>query len=226
MKKKFYTELTYILGLLILPLGAALMTKANFGLSMVIAPAYILHLKVSTFWSGFSFGMAEYTLQAVLLVVTMLVLGRFKLSYLLSFVTAFLYGLVLDGYLALFDLINFDPIYLRAIAYVVGLLFSSLGVALFFRTYLSPEVYELFVKEVSAKFFVPLSRFKTGYDCASLVIALVLSFSFFGLWEFQGIGWGTLLCALVNGFVIGRITKLMDKHFEFADGLPWRGFFE
>jgi uncharacterized membrane protein YczE len=48
MKKKvFYTELSYVLGLLIMAFAAAFTEKANFGMSMVVAPAYILHLKLA-----------------------------------------------------------------------------------------------------------------------------------------------------------------------------------
>ena len=39
----FYTELAYVLGILALALGTALMERADFGVSMVVAPAYLLH---------------------------------------------------------------------------------------------------------------------------------------------------------------------------------------
>ena len=70
MKKKvFYTVMAYALGIVILALGTALMEKANFGMSMVVAPAYLLHLKISQTLPFFSFGMAEYTLQAAILLL-------------------------------------------------------------------------------------------------------------------------------------------------------------
>lgn len=82
MKKRvFYTELAYLFGLILLSLGAALMTFSDFGVSMVVAPAYLLHLKLSEIIPFFSFGMAEYTLQAVILVVMMSIIRRVKFSY-------------------------------------------------------------------------------------------------------------------------------------------------
>lgn len=225
MKVKFYSELTYLLGLILLPFGAALMTMADFGLSMVIAPAYLLHLKMSESFGFFSFGMAEYTLQAVLLVITMVILKRFRVSYLLSFVTAFLYGLMLDGYLELLGNISWDAFYMHIAAYVMGIGFTAVGVALFFRTYISPEVYELFVKEVSAKYRVPLGKFKTFYDCGSLVVSVIFSFAFFGFGSFVGIGWGTLICALINGKLIGLTDKFLGERFEFCDRFKWRKYF-
>ncbi len=226
MKRKFYTELAYVLGLLTLALGAALMTMADFGLSMIVAPAYLLHLKVSEYLPFFSFGMAEYSFQALLLVVTVAVLRHFKISYLLSFVTAFIYGMLLDGYLFLLSFIGWDPMYMRIGAYTAGIVLTVVGVALFFRTYISPEVYELLVKEVSKRFELELGTFKTVYDMSSLFMSVVLSFAFFGLWHFEGIGWGTLICALINGRLIALVTKLLDRRFEFCDGLRWRSFFE
>ena len=79
-KRSFSTELCFLLGILLLAFSATCMAKADLGLSMVVAPAYLLHLKL-----GISFGTAEYCLQAVLLLLMMLLLRRFKLTYLLSF---------------------------------------------------------------------------------------------------------------------------------------------
>ena len=225
MKVKFYSELTYVLGLILLPFGAALMTMADFGVSMIVAPAYILHLKVSESFGFFTFGVAEYTLQAVLLMITVAILRKFRISYLLSFVTAFLYGMFLDVYLALLGNICWDDLYLRIAAYVMGIGFTAVGVALFFRTYISPEVYELFVKEVSAKYRVPLGKFKTFYDCGSLVVSVIFSFAFFGFGSFVGIGWGTLICALINGKLIGLTDKFLGERFEFCDRFKWRKYF-
>ena len=53
-KRTFSTELCYILGILLLAFSATCMAKADLGLSMVVAPAYLLHLKC-----GISFGTAE-----------------------------------------------------------------------------------------------------------------------------------------------------------------------
>ena len=69
MKRKCYTEAAYFLGLILLAVATAMMEKANFGMSMVVAPAYLIHLKLVKIWPFFSFGMAEYTLQAFLLVL-------------------------------------------------------------------------------------------------------------------------------------------------------------
>lgn len=226
MKKKYFpTELAYLIGITILAFGAAFMARADFGMSMVVAPAYLLHLKVSQFLPFFSFGMAEYTLQAVLLVVLAIVMRRFKWSYLFSLGTAVFYGFLLDIFMKI--VANFpEETAWRVVWYIVGLLLCTAGVSLLFHTYISPEAYELFVKEVSAKIPMDISKFKTIYDCTSCLVAILLSFLFFGWGHFEGVKLGTILCALVNGWMIGRFTKIFEAVFEFRDGLKLRKYFE
>ena len=52
-----------------------------------------------------------------------------------------------------------------------------------------------------------------------------MSFLIFGLWRFEGVKWGTILCALINGWIIGRFSAFYEKHFSFYDRFPWRKFF-
>lgn len=225
-KRIFYTELSYVLGLVLLAIGTAFMTYADFGVSMVVAPAYLLHLKVAQYLPFFTFGMAEYTLQAVILVLMMILLKRFRVSYLFSFLTAVLYGLLLDCAMMIIGPPNAEAIWLRVIYYVVGLLICTCAVSMLFHTYISPEAYEIFVKEVSAKWRIDIHKFKTVYDCASCLIAIIMSFCFFGWWQFEGVKLGTVLCTLVNGYLIGLFSSLLEKYYEFRDGLKLRKFFE
>lgn len=212
MKKLNYRSVTaYILGLIALATGTALMERADFGMSMVVAPAYLVYLKLSSVLPVFTFGMAEYLTQAVLLVVMMIVLRSFHVKYLFAFVTTVLYGLLLDGAIVLIGFIPGEGMVGRIIYFVVGMLVCAIGVAFLFRTNLPPEVYELFVKEISAKYGFRVSRCKTIYDITSCLIAVVLSFAFFGFGHFEGVKAGTIICALVNGTLIGVCIKAMDK---------------
>lgn len=225
-KKNFPTELAYLIGITVLAFGTAFMERADFGMSMIVAPAYLLHLKVSQILPFFSFGMAEYTLQAALLIALAIVMRRFKLSYLFSFGTAVFYGFLLDIFLKVTGNLPGEIFGLRVVYYVVGMLLCTGGVSLLFHTYISPEAYELFVKEVSAKTHMNINKFKTIYDCVSCVVAILLSFLFFGWWHFEGIKLGTIICALINGLMIGGFTKIFEAVFEFKDGLKLRKYFE
>ena len=228
MKKKpaLYPELAYVAGLLILAVGTALMEKADFGMSMVVAPAYLLHLRLSPVLPWFSFGVAEYAFQALVLLLLVAVMRRFKKGYLFSFVTAVVYGVMLDATIALLAWLPAELLPLRLLWYVLGMVTCSLGIALLFRTYLAPAAYELFVKELSTAHGWKLSCVKTIYDCTSCAVGVALSFLFFGLWHFEGVKAGTIVCALINGWLIGKIDGLLKARFDFKDGLQLRRFFE
>lgn len=225
-KNTFYTEIAYIVGIVVLAFGTALSAKADFGMSMVVAPAYLLHLKLSQIASWFSFGVAEYCTQAVLLICSAIIYRKFKLMYLFSFVTAIVYGLVLDGSMMITDMIPDYGMLGRILLFIVGMLLCSFGVSMLFHTYFAPEAYELIVKEISTRFKTNINKTKTIYDCTSCLIAVIMSFAFFGFGTFEGVKYGTIVCALLNGFLIGRFSKLMEHFFEFKDKLKLRKYFE
>ena len=224
-KRVFYTELCYVLGIIILAFGAALTELSDLGVSMIIAPAYILHLKMSQVFPWFSFGVAEYVVQGALILITTLLMRRFKLSYILSFVTAIIYGAALDAAMFAVSFLPSETLAVRIVWYVVGVLLSTFAISLIFHTYISPEAYELIVKEISGGFSLNINKVKMAYDCLSLVVAIAFSFIFFGLGTFRGIGVGTIISALFNGFLISRMTILLEKFFVFKNRFDLEKYF-
>lgn len=228
MKKiKISSEITYFLAIALLSLAVAILSAADFGISMIVAPAYLLSLKTGVF----SFGQAEYAIQAGLFIVLCLVLRRFKLVYLSSFITCLVYGAALD----LWRLIPFfNPAVtapgsmatpLRVALYISGVLLTSFSVALFFKSYLYPQVYDFFVKAVSCRYNIKLSLLKTIVDMSCLTASVIMTFAFFG--KIEGIGWGTLVMAIVNGTIIGIFSKVLDKVFDFQPTFArFAGLFE
>ena len=220
MKKKvFYTEISYLLGLIIMAFGAAFTELANFGMSMIVAPAYILHLEVSETLPWFSFGVAEYCMQGLIVLLTIGCVRRFKIFYLFSFVTALLYGTILDRAIYLVSFCKSENMGMRIVWFVIGTILCSIAVSLFFHTYISPEAYELIVKEISSKYSIDINKVKTIYDCISASLSVVLSFAFFGFGVFRGVGIGTIICALINGWMIGKISAFLEDRFEFLNKL-------
>lgn len=224
-KKTFYTEVSYILGLVIMAFAAAFTEKADFGMSMVVAPAYIIHLKVSEFLPWFTFGVSEYFFQGMLVIATVIIMKKFKLSYLFSFMTAVLYGTLLDLAMNIISPLPETGFAIRLVWYVLGTVLCSFAVSLFFHTYLSPEAYELIVKELSGKFNFNINKVKTAFDCFSVALGIILSFSFFGFGVFEGVKLGTIICAFINGFLIGRFSKLLEHFFEFKNKLGIEKYF-
>ena len=220
MKQRlFYKEWAYVAGVLVMAVGAACMEHAGFGLSMVIAPAYLLHLAVIPVLPWFSFGMAEVIFQAVLLFLLSLALRRFRFSYLFSFVTSVIYGICLDTAITLMGYLTYT-VSVRIVLYILGMALTSAGVAFFCRTHIAPEVYELFVDKISKKLRKPFHRVKIVYDGTSCLLSIVMSFALFGMGRFVGVDWGTVVCALVNGALIGLFETLYDRLWVFKEKFP------
>ena len=67
----------------------------------------------------------------------------------------------------------------------------------------------------SEKFNITIGKTKTIYDCCSCLLGVVLSLVFFG--SFVGVYWGTIVCAILNGWLIGRISLLLENKFNFKE---------
>ena len=147
-------------------------------------------------------------------------------KYLFSFFTAVIYGITLDIMMNAVSFVPGEGISVRMIFYVLGLLFCAIGVSMFFHSYISPEAYEMFVKEIAGRYGFDINKTKTVYDCTSCAIAIVLSFIFFGFMHFEGVKAGTIICALVNGHTIGICSMVIEKRYEIKDRFPLRNCFD
>ena len=224
-KRRMYSETAYILAMIILSLGTALMERADFGISMIVAPSYLLHMKVSQTLPWFSFGVAAYMMQTVVLALVIIFMRRLKLAYFFAFVSAMLSGVLLDIAIAVIGLIPFEGTAARFVYYLAGMYIGTVGVGLIFHSYVTPGAYESFVKELAPKYGFDLGKFKTAYDMCSLLLGVIFSFAFFGFGNFVGIRLGTLVCALINGTLVAFNARLVDKLFDFEDAIPKLGKF-
>ena len=211
------SELSYLLGLIFIALGVAFMAHADLGVSMLVAPAHVIHNLFShkLELSFITLGMVEFAFQVLLLLVICLVLRRFKITYLWAFVTTFIYGIILDAILLAVLLIPTDFFIIRVLLFIVGCLCMSIGVAFMFRTYIAPEIYELLVIEIAETIHYDIHKFKTWFDCACCILAIILEFAIFGLWTFEAVQIGTIIFAVFNGTLISIFGKYLDKHFDF-----------
>ena len=214
-------EWAYALAIVIMSLSVAIVAAADFGVSMIVAPAYILSLKVP----ALTFGQCEYIVQGLLFLVFCLLMGRVKPMYFTSFLTCLLYGAALDFWRAVIPMLNpaVTPpgsmgMPLRIAFFVVGTVITALAVAFCFKTYLYPQVYDFFVKGVSQRFHLDRTKFKIAYDAGSLLASVLMTLVLFG--AFRGIGVGTLITTAVNGALIGFFDRFLDRHFTFEPLFP------
>lgn len=200
----------WVLGLIFGNFGVALCTKANFGLNMIAAPTYIIHVWLRDRFPWYTQGTSEYIWEFIILMITCIFVRKFKLRYLLSFITAVICGFILDIY---FKILGgngaYESLYVRIIAFVMGTITSGFGVACYFRTILPLQVYELSVVEVSQGLDIGIIKIKRVFDAImfaiSIILALVLNHSL------DGLGIGTIISVFANSLVIGFFDKIITK---------------
>ncbi len=212
-------ELAWIAGILLCSLGVALCTKADFGLSMIAAPPYILHLKMSEYFLWWTQGTSEYIWQGFLLVVMCVLLRRFKVKYLLCFATAVLFGFALDGWFLLLGGNGACTTWaMRIVCFVLGETITALAIAFYFKTTLPLQIYELLVTQTAEKWKQTTARVKQINDIVMFVLSVVLALVLTG--GFHGVGIGTVVITVINAPLIKLFSALLDRMFTFEACFP------
>lgn len=212
-KRKMYSEIIYFIAITFMSLGIALISLSELGLSMVVAPAYIISEKID----GLTFGRAEYMVQGMVFCVFCIIKKKIKPVYFFSFFTGVLYGILIDFWRSLWGkymtiIIQSGKLVLggRILYFIIGVICSAFSVSLFYRIYLYSPVYEFFVKGVSKEFGIDVIKFKRAFDASGLIIACILSAVLFQ--KLIGVGIGTFIMAYFNGIIIDHIGRLVDKN--------------
>jgi uncharacterized membrane protein YczE len=217
-------ELNWLLGVFLVALGVAICNRANLGISMIAAPAFIIADAIHPLWNGFTVGMAEYLVQGLIVIFACLICWRIDWRYLLSFLTAVIYGYVVDMWMLIIGTEPFEELWLRWVMLIVGDIVTCTGVAFFFRTYLPVEAYELFVNEVSRVRKFNLHKVKWIFDFSCLAVSVILAFSIFGdattfdwatiyTHSFHHIGLGTIVTTVISAPLINVISLVVRKLF-------------
>lgn len=224
-------ELMWLLGVILVALGVAICSKADLGVSMIAAPAFIISDALQKTWSWFSVGTVEYMVQGIMLIILCVVVQRANWRYLLAFLVAIIYGYVLDLWLLIFKNVVFEEIYMQWIMLIVGDSITALGVACFFRTYMPLQVYELCVAEVADRYNFKIAKVKWAFDGLCLTLSIVLAFaisqdasefdwSTIYKASYHHLGLGTIVTTLINAPIIAGCGVLLDKCFTYEPLIP------
>lgn len=209
-------EISWVIGNILCAIGNCLLSKSAFGLSAIIAPAFILNRNI-----GFlSVGVCEYIIQGLLLTLCCILIGKFKAKFIATICNILFYG-------ACFDIVDFllTPLQPTSIASriavaAVGTIIIGFAVALMLRTYIPPSAYEIFVKEVAEAKGMDSSKMKLIFDASMLLLTFILMFSLLGGFYIDIIGPLTVISAFLNSVLIGFFGKILDKYCDFSPAIP------
>lgn len=213
-KKIAYSEYAYFFSVLFLAISIAFMKAAGFGVSLSSAPAYVIYEKVSL-TQTISYGTAEYTIQAFILLFLFIVTGKFGKRHVFSFLSTLIFAATIDAISNILALLPLQYVWLRVLLLVFAIIIGPLGYALMDHTYISPIVYILYEQEIAKATGRSRNLVYWTYNIISGAFALGFSFYFFGMGTFVGVNIATILYTLAKILLREPWEKFIENHFKF-----------
>jgi len=207
VSKKELTKryIVFVIGLFINALGVALITKSNLGTSPISSIPYVLSLKFKP-----TLGIFTIYFSILLIVLQILILGKkFQKSSLLQFPVSIAFGYFIDFCMWLFTWLNPESYVSRFVSILIGCIVLGFGVYIEVIANVVMLPGESFVRAVTIRFHTQFGKTKIVFDTTMAVCAGILSFLFFG--KLNGIGIGTIIAALLVGFIAHRFGKFLPK---------------
>lgn len=194
-------------GLFVMALGVALSVKANLGVSPISCIPYVYSFK-----TPLSLGTLTILFNILLVIIQMGILRRnYRLIQLLQLPIVFAFGAFIDIALNLVSDLNVSNYYWQAFWCLMSCIVIAFGVFLEVKaklTYLPGEGLVMAIRDTFKKEF---GTVKIGVDSAMVFVGLMSSFVFLN--QLQGIREGTVIAAILVGF----IAKFFHKKIHIMD---------
>lgn len=205
MQKTVSNYIKFLLSLVIMGFGIALVTKSGLGTSAVSSVPYVLS-NVFTL----SFGMFTFIINMLYFVIQILVLRKdFPKNQYFQIVVGPVLGIFID--LSMFILKNIDlsNYLLKVLILLVGCFIVAYSIWLQLEANVVINPTEGIVKVLADKTNVKFSSMKTYFDIFLVVVASLISF--IGLGKIVGVREGTLISAFVVGYFIKLINTMTKR---------------
>ena len=202
-------ELMLALAVVINSMGVVLLLHSGSGISAISSVPFSLN-RIMPF---LSLGTWTYIFQAFLIILLFMMRRKIVLSYLLSFVVGFFFGIMTDLHtLWIYELPLNIP--LRILYFCIGYIVIAFGIALSNRCRMPLIPTDLFPREAAVITHSEYSKVKILFDVICLLITSILTLSFTG--RIQGLGIGTVIAALTTGYAVDIVGKRIDRHYAFT----------
>ena len=199
-----------ILGLFIAGIGVAVTKKGELGVSPISSVANVLSLK----YTDLSLGNWLIIWNCVLILGQIVVLRKkFQIFQLLQIPMSFLFGYFTDFGMWIISSIEVDTYIMRLGMVLLGTVILGFGISISVIANLILNSGEAFLKALSDTTHIEFGNLKVGFDITCVVLAIFLSLIFFDF-KIVGTREGTIIAALLTGFVIKFFTKRIRKPLE------------
>lgn len=204
--EKLKRYIIFIIGLFINSLGVSFVTKANLGTSPISSIPYVLSLNLPLTLGNFTI-----IFSILLIVLQFLILRKnFKAEHLLQVPVSILFGYFIDLTMLMLYFINPTNYMFKLLYLLIGCVILGFGVYIEVLADVVMLPGESFVRAVIIKWNKDFGITKVCFDVSMSVIAACLSFFF--IHQLNGVREGTIIAALLVGF----ISRLFDRLLYFV----------
>lgn len=203
-KEIFERYIIFIVGLFINSLGVSMITKADLGTSPISSIPYVLSLH-------YPMTLGQFTIIfSILLIILQLIILRknFKLEHVLQIPVSIVFGYFIDFSMIILSFVN-PTVYITKVIYLLlGCVVLGIGVYMEVLANVVMLPGESFVRAIVFTWKPEFGITKVAFDVSMTVIAALLSFVLMG--QLAGVREGTIIAALLVGFIARLIGKILS----------------
>lgn len=212
-----WQHLLLLVSLFFLALGVAVCIRSSLGSSVISSAPYSFYLAGEEgLMPGFSLGMYTNALNVILVLGQIIVLrSRFQIIQLLQLLIGVIFGILIDASMQITSILTSQNLPIRFFEMLVGSTVMALGVAMEIRCASITMPGEGLPAALSKKTGRPFATMKIYVDIALVLMAIISMWIFFGSWQWNIVGLGTLFAAIYCGVAV----RLISKHLDWFDRL-------
>lgn len=212
-----WQHILLLASLYIMTLGVALCVRSNLGSSVI-----------SSIPMAFSIAGAEHIVPALTIggytnIMNMILVAgqiivlrrRFEAVQLLQLLIGFVFGALIDVNMYVTSWLVCDELPSQLITQFAGCTIMAFGIALEVRCGSVTMPGEGFPVAISRVSGIPFPKIKICVDVTLVALAIASCFTFWGAWQWNIIGVGTLFAM----FYVGYVVKLFSRRMEWFDGI-------
>jgi uncharacterized membrane protein YczE len=196
------------ISLLIMTLGVACCVRSALGSSVISVTPYVFQDAGKIGLAPqLSIGQYTYLMNSLFVVFQILILRKqFELVQLFQLLIGFVFGVMIDFWMMLTSWLLPTDILQQVITQLMGCIFLGAGISFEVRCGSITMPGEGISVAISKVTHIEFPKVKISVDIALVVIGITLCYIFFGAWQWQIIGVGTLIAMFLVGIIVKWVT--------------------
>lgn len=212
-----WQHILLLVSLFVMTFGVALCVRSMLGSSVISVLPYVFESAgLEDLVPRLTIGQYTYIMNALLVVGQICVLRRaFEAVQLFQLLVGFVFGSLIDINMLLTAWLVPTALWEKVLVQVAGCTVLGTGIALEVRCGSVTMPGEGFPVAISRVSGVEFAKAKICVDVSLVVLGLVAMYCFFGQWQWQIVGLGTLFAM----FYVGYVVKQVGRHLAWFERL-------